>query len=121
MFYEAPSGEMVEYPIIADATNWKENSKYLCFAAGDQPYIEFYNPDVYDGSVLVVIKESYGNALMPYLVDHYSVVYEIDYRYWQGDIVDFALSVGATDLLFANNLTMISAGVLVGMLSNIIP
>ena len=76
---------------------------------------------MYDGSVLVVVKESYGNALMPYLVDHYSVIYEIDYRYWQGDIVDFALSVGATDLLFTNNLTMISAGVLVGMLSNIIP
>jgi hypothetical protein len=66
-----------------------------------------------------LVKESYGNVLLSYLVDHYSTIYEIDYRYWKGSIVEFAKQVGATDLLFANNMAMISGGVLVGMLSSI--
>ena len=67
----------------------------------------------------MIFKESYGNVLLSYLVDHYSVIYEIDYRYWQGSIVDFAKEVGATDLLFANNMAKISGGVLVAMLASI--
>lgn len=119
MFYIDTAGNRVDYPIIADVSGWKAGGKYLCYAAADQPYAEFHNPDVTDGSSLVLVKESYGNVLLSYLVDHYSTIYEIDYRYWKGSIVDFAKQVGATDLLFANNMAMISGGVLVGMLSSI--
>ena len=119
MFYIDTAGNKFDYPIIADVSNWKAGGKYLCYAAADQPYAEFHNPDVTDGSSLVLVKESYGNVLLSYLVDHYSVIYEIDYRYWKGSIVDFAKEVGATDLLFANNMAMISGGVLVAMLASI--
>lgn len=121
MFYHDANGNPVPYPIIQDVSAWPSNSKYLCFAAADQAYAEFHNPEVTDGSALVLIKESYGNVLLSYLVDHYSTIYEIDYRYWNGNIVEFVQSVGANDVLFANNMTMISAGVLVGMLGTIIP
>lgn len=121
MFYVDGGGNRHDYPIIQDVSSWQSNSKYLCYAAADQPYAEFHNPEVTDGSVLVLVKESYGNVLLSYLVDHYSTIYEIDYRYWKGNIADFALSVEADDLLFANNMTMISSGVLVGMLGSIIP
>ena len=70
---------------------------------------------------LILVKESFGNVLLSYLVDHYSVIYEIDYRYWKGDITEFAQEVGATDLLFANNITMICTGTSVGVLGSIIP
>ena len=121
MTYVDAQGNEGTCEVIRDATSWASNGKYLCYAAGDQPYAEFYNENVTDGSVLVLVKESYGNVLLSYLVDHYSVVYEIDYRYWKGSVSDFAREVGATDVLFANNMTMISAGVLVGMLSSVTP
>lgn len=121
MFYEDKNGNRYNYPIIQNVSNWADNSKYLTYAAADQPYAEFHNPEATDGSALILVKESYGNVLLSYLVDHYSVIYEIDYRYWKGNIVDFAKRVGANDVLFANNMTMISAGVLVGMLGTIIP
>jgi len=73
---------------------------------------------VTDGSVAVVVKESFGNALMPYLVDHYSVLYEIDYRYWDGNIAQFALENGAEDLIFANNIGMVRSSVLVAMMAD---
>ena len=121
MVYKDAGGALHVYPIIQDVTYWGSDGKYLCFAAGDNSYTEFKNPEVTDGSVLVVVKESYGNVLMSYLVDHYSAVYEIDYRYWRGDITQFCREVGANDLLFANNMVMISAGTMVGTLATIIP
>lgn len=121
MFFQDTNGNTYPYPIIQDVSAWDSSSKYLTFAAGDQPYTEFHNPDVPDGTSLILVKESYGNVLPAFLIDHYSTIYEIDYRYWEGDLVQFAMDVSATDILFANNMTMISAGLLVGMLSNIIP
>ena len=93
------------WSIIADVSSWGAASKYSTFAGGDSPFAVFTNPEVKDGSVCVIVKESYGNALLPYLVDHYSTVYEIDYRYWEGNIVDFVTETlrrtGGTNMAIA--------------------
>jgi len=119
-FYDN-DGKGTKWPIIKDVTNYKEGSKYLTFAGGDQPLAILKNPGVTDGSICIVIKESYGNALMPLVVDHYSEVHEIDYRHWKGDLVAYAKQIGADDVLFANNLSMIGSSLLVGKLAKIIP
>lgn len=119
-FYDN-DGNGTKWPIIKDVTNYKEGSKYLTFAGGDQPLAILKNPDVTDGSVCIVIKESYGNALLPLVVDHYSEVHEIDYRHWKGDLVAYAKEIGADDVLFANNLSMIGSSLLIGKLAKIIP
>lgn len=118
MTYTDKKGNKVDWSIIADVSGWAAYSKYLTFAGGDNPITEYRNPNVTDGSVGIVVKESFGNALMPYLADHYSVLYEIDYRYWEGDLIAFAKEVGATDMTFANNMGMIRASALVGMLAD---
>lgn len=121
MYFTDSNGNRYSWNIISDVSGNSADAKYYTFAASDQPFAEFYNPDVTDGSVAIVVKESFGNVLMPYLVDHYSTVYEIDYRYWSGDIVDFAQEMGADDILFANNIGMIRSNYLVGLLDRIIP
>lgn len=118
-FYDNKGNE-VPWSIISDVTDWKSGAKYSTFAGADNPLAIFTNPQVTDGSVCIVVKESFGNALLPYLVDHYSTVYEIDYRYWKGDLAQYAREVGADDLIFANNIVMISTSLLVGKLANII-
>lgn len=120
MVYYDNNGNAHSWPIVVDATNWNAGSKYSAFAAGDQPLAKLTNPNITDGSVCIVVKESFGNALMPYMVDHYSTVYEVDYRYWKGDLVSFAREVGATDLIFANNMQMVTADALVARLATII-
>lgn len=117
MVYTDRDGNQVPWKVIVDVSTWSEQSKYNTFAGGDQPLTVYKNPSVTDGSVGVIVKESFGNALIPYLVDHYSVLYEIDYRYWEGNVVEFVQSVGAQDLLFANNIGMIRTSLLTGMLS----
>ena len=111
-------GKTYDWNIIMDVSQWESGSKYNTFAGSDNPIAEFTNPEVTDNSVCVVVKESYGNALLPYLVDHYHTIYEIDYRYWEGNIIDFAKEKKAEDLIFANNLTMISTDLLVGRLAD---
>ncbi len=51
----------------------------------------------------MLVKESYGNALAPFLADHYQYLYVIDYRYYQGNLLDFIREKGVKDVLFANN------------------
>lgn len=120
MTYTDQKGNQYTYPIIADVTDWSSSSKYMCFAAGDQPFAVFQNPNITDGSACIVVKESFGNALMSYVVDHYSTVYEIDYRYWEGNLAEFAKANGVTDVIFANNLSMLRNNYLIGKLGGIL-
>lgn len=121
MVYTDANGNRISQEVIADGDAYGSGLKYLIFAAGDQPIAEFTNTQVTDGSVAIVVKESFGNAMMSYIVDHYSKVYEIDYRHWNGNLIEFAREVGAEDLIFANNIGMVRAGDRVAELSQLIP
>lgn len=77
-------------------------SKYNCFIAGDFPLSEIHNPNIHDGSSIVVVKESYGNAFVPFLVDSYEYVYVVDYRYYKGSLVSLVNEKGIDDVLFLN-------------------
>ena len=112
------NGKSFSWNVISDTTNYSAGVKYSTFGGADNPLTVYKNPNVTDGSVGVVVKESFGNALMPYMVDHYSILYEIDYRYWDGNIAQFCLDVGADELTMANNLGMIRAAVLIAMLAD---
>ena len=65
--------------------------------------IEINNPKLKDDSSCIIIKESYGNAFVPFLVDHYQYVYVVDYRYYTGDVAKVAAKHTNTDIIFLNN------------------
>ncbi len=114
------SGNTMRWKIIYDVTDYEEGMKYNTFIAGDQPFTVINNPDVTDQSKCVVVKESFGNAFVPYLVDHYSTVYVIDYRYWGGaSLADFVRENGVQDVVFINNLSAIRSSYLIGKLQDI--
>lgn len=102
-------GGTATYRIVGDVTTWNQDSKYLCFIAGDQPYSIIQNPNVTDGSCCIVVKESFGNAFVPFLTGNFQYIHVVDYRYF--NLVDnrklgqLALDVGATDVLFLNNIS----------------
>lgn len=119
MYYIDRNGNKINYPVIQDVSGWATASKYNCFAGSDQPLAVFTNHDLNDGSACIVIKESFGNALMSYIADHYQNVYEIDYRYWNGDLLSFAKEHGVTDVIFANNMAMTGNSSQIGMIKRI--
>lgn len=105
---------------IYDETNGSAAFKYGAYIYGDNPYTEIHNESITDGSACIVIKESFGNAYVPFMVDHYENVYVIDYRYWHGSVTEFAKSHGVQDVLFCNNLSAIRNNSLVGSLYGIL-
>lgn len=56
-----------------------------------------------NGRKIVVFKESYGNAFVPFLVNNFEEIYVIDIRYFGTNAVDYIKKIGATDVLFINN------------------
>lgn len=118
--YTDKNGQVIRWPIIYDQSNAPASYKYGTFVGGDQPYTIIKNPAITDGSSCVVVKESFGNAFVPFLVDHYETVHVIDYRYWDGSVSDFVKTNGVDDVLFVNNLSAIRSSVLVGYLHDIL-
>lgn len=103
MTYRSTDGKTVKWEIIHDVTNYPANVKYSTFIGGDEPYSVIDNPQLSDGNNCLVVKESYGNAFVPFLVDHYDKVFVCDYRYYKGNLTKLAEDEGVRDVLFLNN------------------
>lgn len=52
---------------------------------------------------ILIIKDSFGNALSTYLPYHYRDVYVVDYRYFKGNVVQFMQENEIDELLYAHN------------------
>lgn len=103
MTYTDSKGVEHKWNVVADATDYAEGSKYYCFIGGDQPYSKIENPNITDGSSCVVIKESYGNAFVPFLVNSYQTVHVVDYRYFTGNLINFVKENNVQDVIYINN------------------
>lgn len=103
MEFVQTDGVQLKWNIINDVSNYNHGAKYSCFIGGDNPFSRIDNPQITDGSSCVVIKESYGNAFVPFLVDHYQTVYVIDYRYYRKNLIDFVKENQVQDVIFLNN------------------
>lgn len=80
---------------------------YSCFLIGDQPYAELVVPENDQSKVALVIKESSGNAFVPFLMEHYGKVIVIDPRHINIDIRPLVKSEGVDDIiLFATASTV---------------
>ena len=103
MIYVDSKGVEHNWNVIADASGYAEGSKYYCFIGGDQPYSRIDNPNITDGSSCVVIKESYGNAFVPFLVNSYQTVHVVDYRYYTGNLINLVKTNNIQDVIYINN------------------
>ena len=118
--YTTTSGKSNSWDVIYDVSNYRAYAKYSTFIAGDNPYTVIKNDNLKHGSSCVVVKESFGNAFVPFLVDHYEKIYVVDYRYWQGNVVKLAKEKKVDDVIFLNNLSMIRSDYLTGRLGQVI-
>lgn len=79
------------------------SSAYCTFMGGDlrTTHVQTH---VQNGRRLMIIKDSYGNALPGYLMGSFEDIYVVDFRYFTKNIVQYVKDNGITDILFANNL-----------------
>lgn len=78
------------------------NSNYLLFFGGDHPLMEITNKSNPDGKTVIVIKDSYANAFLPWLVASSHKVIVIDPRSFGGSVVDEIERYNADEVLVLN-------------------
>lgn len=109
MKYWDKDGKEYDWNVIRDVSKRGEGSGYATFIAGDNPIATIENPNINDGSSCLVLKESYANALIPFLVDHYQKIYIVDFRYANVNVVDYVKQNNIQDLIVVNNIGIINS------------
>ena len=99
------NGNSFQWEVITDVSGYAQNLKYLTFIGGDQALVTIKNLDIEEETSCLVIKESYGNAFVPFLIPHYKNVYVIDPRHYKGTLSDFTANNQVDDIIFLANIS----------------
>ena len=76
-----------------------QSNAYLTFFGGDEQIVKI-RTNVKNGRKLLIVKDSYGNAIPSNLTNSFEEIYIIDMRYFNLNLVDFINQLGMTDVLF---------------------
>ena len=93
---------------------------YITFIYGDSSLFIEYNDTNKNGKKIAVVKESYGNAFVPYLTNNYEEVHIIDFRYFTQNIKEYMQENGITEILFLNNTMSANAAMQVDRIRELI-
>jgi hypothetical protein len=92
---------------------WAKSKMYAEQVSGDNSYSVFLQGDLpickmetlkNNGRRIAIVKESYGNAFAPFLINNYEKVIVVDSRDYSGDFIAMLKSEGINELLFINNI-----------------
>ena len=120
--------DFVNYPgyvvdVMYHEVAQNQSNKYLLYLGGDHP-LTVVETDV-EGPVCMVLKESYGNAFIPFLTSHYSKIIIVDPREYNREekpslkLTDLAAQAKIDDLLVINYPFMVSSNYYVKYLNNL--
>ncbi len=119
----------VEYSSInRDETKWdssqiifpsyfEHSRKYSVFMGGDTAFSHIkvdYNLD----NKILIIKDSYGNAFIPFLLPHYGDIFVVDPRYYNNNIYDLIEENKIDEVLIINYATVLQLPAFSQMLGN---
>lgn len=93
---------------------------YGVFIWGDCPLFVEHNADLTNGKKIAVVKESYGNAFVPYLTANYEQVHVIDFRYFDGNLKQYCTDNGIDEVLFVNNILAANTAIQVDRIRTLI-
>ncbi|MBQ2926864.1 MAG: hypothetical protein IJE03_08560 [Ruminiclostridium sp.] len=94
------NGSVVDWFVINDVSGYAKSELYATFVGGDRPFSYAHNPNITDGSAVMVVKDSYGNAFIPFLIDHYEYVYWVDARYTKNTISQMVADYNIQDVIY---------------------
>lgn len=81
---------------------------YQSFLGLDYPLMEIES-DVGNDRRVLVIKDSYGNAFVPFLAAHYSKVWVVDYRYYGGSVLKLIQENAIDAVVFLHNIQVLNS------------
>ena len=75
---------------LYDRSYLEKKDKYSSFLGGNQPLCVIKNDTISDGSKLLVVRDSYSDALAPFLAQRFSEVHLLDLRYYRASAAQYA-------------------------------
>lgn len=96
VYYENP----INIPLL-DMRHAENTNKYGIFLGGDHPWGKISTAQK-NGKKIMVIKDSYANAFVPFLLPHYEEIYIVDPRQFTLDIFNFITENSIQEVLFLN-------------------
>lgn len=92
--------DVIDMKYSNDVTN-----KYLSFISAGGGIWGVIKTDADNGKKIMVVKDSFGNALVPFLLPHYEEIYVVDPRFYSRyvtgqNIVEFVEDKGITEIAF---------------------
>ncbi len=88
-------------PVVSELYSTPED-EYAVFLNGDHALIHIVSKEASSNAKLLVVKDSYANAFLPYLTADFKDIYVIDPRLWEGNLVDFINDKKVDRVLFLN-------------------
>ncbi len=95
-YYDTAYNFDYEFPLFIDMP---VGSSYSTFMGGDMKIVRI-ETDVKNGRKLLIFKDSYGNAEVPFYTGSFEEIYVCDMRYFDLNAIEFIEENGITDLLF---------------------
>ena len=77
---------------------------YLAFISGDHPYTVINVPDNPQDRNCIVLKDSFGNAFVPFLCEHFGNIFVVDVRHTNMNVYETLSQYNITDIIFMNNI-----------------
>jgi hypothetical protein len=82
--------------------NLKKSDKYTVFFGGNYALVDI-RTTCRNGNRLLVIKDSYANSFVPFLIPYYSEIVMVDPRYYCDDIYELIEAKSIDSVLFLYN------------------
>ena len=77
----------------------KKADPYTVFFGGNFPALRIDTANA-NGKKLLIVKDSYANALVPYLIEYYEKIVIVDPRYYYDDLSSLMKSEGINQTMF---------------------
>ncbi|WP_274361689.1 DHHW family protein [Paenibacillus thermotolerans] len=108
----------LDMPLI-DMRHAKKKNKYRIFLSGDRPWGHIA-AEADSKRRLLVIKDSYGNALVPFLLPHYSDIFVVDPRQFDQPLIPFIREHRIEEIVYVNNIGVTSGPGFAGLLRKLV-
>lgn len=106
-YYDVPNLSVSIDGVPADNINdnlkWSSSDKYSAFLRGNNGLTIIQNNNISNNNKILVLKDSFGNSFIQYLVNNYKEVYVIDLRGFIGSFNEFFKSNNFDDVLIMYN------------------
>lgn len=109
-YYDMPESYTMNI-LKKNSSEWKkyrgvyneDTNNYDVFIYGDNSVTQIINDNEKNGKNILVVKDTYGNAFVPWLINNYDEVHSIDFRSYNGNIISYCAKNEITDVLFINS------------------